>query len=167
MPLRIDLMGGPDLPLKDSNALLCILEDYLYFLKPVRQVCPPIAYFSIMNLYKLGNCVCKWVGRCLTTNRCTCGCVITGFAFLSAHFLKQPSSHPYLSVPSLPPQRTRTQVCGAARCLSHICSRAAEEASPAALPPAPVRPHPLPTNRKGNGVISSSSVSGSDCLLCL
>lgn len=160
----IYLIGGTDPSLKDFNFLLCILENYLYFLKPVQQVCPPNTYLSIMNLYKFGNCVCKWVVRCLTTNRCMCGCVITGFTFVSAHFLKQPSSHPYFPATFLPPSAHRHR-CLTASCVSCICSRAPEEANFSGPPWTPVHHH-TPHQGKGNNVISSP-VLGGDCLLCL
>lgn len=158
-------VGGPDLAFKRLDFLLCISEHYLYFLKPVQQVCPPIAYLSIMNLYKLGNCVCKWVVRCLTTNRCTCGCVITGFAFVKAHFLKQPSSLPYLPAPSLPPPPARVPRCVARPgvCLPSAPVRG-DEASSSGPPAAPARPPPhvpcsVPLSRVGWGLLALSADS--------
>lgn len=145
-PSVMDLFGGPDLPLKDFNFLLCVLEDYFYFLKLVQQVCPPIAYFSIMNLYKLGNCVCKWVVRCLTTNRCVCGCVITGFAFVNPHFLKQPSPHPYFSATSLSPS-AHVPRCMAWPGVPLRCAPGRQRKppqGPSSVPPYPCAPPPPP-----------------------
>lgn len=119
------------------------------FPKPDQQVCPPIAYLSIINPHKLGNCVCKWVVRCLTTDGCTCGYVITRFAFINAHFLKQPSSQPYFSVTSLPPTYTHPGVWP--RCVSYVCCTALGEG------PSCVPLHiPMATTPPNKGRVSSS-----------